>query len=256
MTRPFHYELPHGLAGAVDALEAPPSAAEAQHAQQRLLVRLGAARTSRAAPMRWWATAAASVLAMVVVAVPLLSHQGGAFAKVQAHFRDFSTLSMEVEQRFDGGVLQASSMLVDQQGVLRTDVGDALSVIVDPVRGRVLMLQHGPRAAVSFPLELAGQPPDDGLGWLEEIRDFKGKARRLEETRVLDGEVAHGWALEAEGIPMVLWVDGAGLPLALETEGAGGLSVHYRFAFDVEIPPGYLSSDVPEGYQLVEPDDH
>lgn len=256
MNSRFHNELPQGLAAAVDALGAPPLAAQEQGAQQRLLGRLRAARAPRAAPIRWWATAAASVLVVVLAAVPLLSDRGSAFANVQAHFRDFQTLSMQVEQRAGGEVLQTSRMVVDQQGRLRTDVGDMLSVIVDPVRERVLMLQHGPRAAVSFPIDVADQPKDAELDWLEEIRDFKGQARRLEETRVVDGQVAHGWALEAGGIPMVLWVNEEDLPLSLETAGGEGLSVSYRFAFDEAIPAGYLSSDIPEGYQLVERDGH
>lgn len=257
MSRRFHNELPQGLAAAVDALGAPPQAAQEQGAQQRLLARLRAAGAPRAAPIRWWATAAASVLAMVVVAaVPLLSDRGSAFANVQAHFRNFDTLSMQVEQRSDGQVQQTSRMVVDQQGRLRTDVGDMISVIVDPVRGRVLMLQHGPRAAVAFPIEVADQSQDPELDWLEELRDFQGQAQRLEETRVVDGQVAHGWALEAGGIPMVLWVNGEDLPLALETDGGGGLSISYRFAFDVALPTGYLSSDIPKGYELAERDGH
>lgn len=257
MTRTFQYELPQGLAAAVDALQAPPPAADEQRARQRLLAKLSGTRTAtRRAPIGWWATAAASVLAMVLVAVPLLSGQGRAFADVQAHFRDFRTLSMRVEQQVDGRVLQTSHMVVNQQGVLRTDVGDMLSVIVDPVHERVLMLQHGPRAAMSFPLDLADSPPGDELGWLEDVRDFKGEARRLDETRVLDGQVAHGWALEAGGVPMVLWVDEDGLPLAMESEGGDGLSLQYRFDFDVALPADYLSSEVPAGYTLAEPDPH
>lgn len=257
MSPRFHNELPQDLAAAVDALGAPPKAAQEQGAQQRLLARLRDAKAPRVAPVRWWATAAAGVLAMVVLAaVPMLSDRGSAFANVQAHFRNFETLSMHVEQRAGGRVLQTSRMLVDQQGRMRTDVGDMLSVIVDPVRGRVLMLQHGPRAAMSFPIDVAEQPQDAELDWLEEIRDFQGQARRLEETRVVDGQVAHGWALEAGGMPMVLWVNEEDLPLVLETEGGDGLSVSYRFDFDVAIPTGYLSSDIPNGYQMVERDGH
>lgn len=255
MTRTSRFDLPRGLDDAVRAVDVPPPAAVEQRAQQRLLARLRDARApTRATPVRWWSAAAASVLATVLVAVPLFSDQGTAFAEVQAHFRDFDTLSMRVEQRFGGRLVQASRMVVDRQGVLRTDVGSTLSVIVDPVRGRVLTLQHGPRVAMASPIGVAGSRGDASLRWLEEIRDFRGEARQLEETRMMAGQRARGWTLAPGGIPLVLWVDDAGLPLAMETTGAGGLAISYRFAFDVPVPPGYLSSAVPAGYAVAEPD--
>src|SRR5690606_40817037 len=112
------------------------------------------------------------------------------------------------------------------------------------------------KAAMSFPIEAGDAPAEDELGWLDQLREFQGEARQLEATRVMDGKVAHGWALDVEGTPIVLWVDGSDLPLAMETGGEGGLSIHYRFAFDVDLPPGYLSSEIPEGYQPVERDPH
>jgi hypothetical protein len=256
MNSRFRHELPPALAATVDAIDAPSPASATQLAQQRLLARMRGARSrSRALPMRWWATASAAVLAVVMVAIPLLMDQGRAFAAVQAHFRDFSTLSVRVEQRIDGRLLQVSRMVVDDRGVLRTDVGDELSVIVNPVRGRVLMLQHGPRSALSLPLERSGAGPGAALEWLEQIRDFKGRARPLENARTIDGRAAHGWALEVGGGPLVLWADRNGLPLAMQSGGPGGLEIHYRFEFDVAVPPGHLSSDLPKGYRLVESDE-
>ena len=145
-------------------------------------------------------------------------------------------------------------MVVDQQGTMRTDVGDMLSIVVDPANERVLMLQHGPRAAITFPIRPDDEPADGDIDWLAEVRDFKGEAVRLDTPRIVDGRQAQGWALEVDGMSLVLWVDDQGLPLAMDVGGDAGLSVHYRFDFDVDLPPGYLSSEVPDGYALVERD--
>ena len=153
-----------------------------------------------------------------------------------------------------GRVVQVSRMVVDDRGVLRTDVGDQLSVVVDPVRGRLLMLQHGPRQAVSMPLQQADRRPGASLDWLAGIRDFKGRARKLERTREIDGHVANGWVLDVAGNRLVLWADRQGVPLALETGAAGGMEIHYAFEFDAALEPGFLSSDIPPGYRIAAED--
>ena len=256
MSKRFRDELDPTTADSLEAIDAPPPPGAAQVAQQRLLDRMqGTARPTRPARVGWLAVATTAVLAMVVVALPMLLDQGRAFAAVQAHFRDFTTLSMHVEQRVGGRVVQTSRMVVDDRGVLRTDVGDQLSVVVDPVRGRLLMLQHGPRQAVSMPLQQATSRPGASLDWLAGIRDFKGRARKLEDTRVIDGRTANGWVLDVAGSRLVLWADRQGVPLALETGAAGGLEIHYAFEFDTELEPGYLSSDIPRGYRIVAGDE-
>lgn len=251
----FRDELSRKLATLLEATDAAPPPGATEAAQQRLLVRVQGTR-SRTSPVqaRWLAAASATVLAVIVVAFPLLIDQGAAFADVQRHFRDFRTLSVQVEQRHGGRVNQRSRTVVDARGVLRTDVGSELSVVVDPVRGRVLTLLHGPRHAMTMPLEQATGGPDMALEWLSQIRDFKGQAQRLEHTRTIDGRTAHGWALDVSGTRLVLWADRDGLPLAMETGDPNGLEIHYRFRFDVPLAPEYLSSDVPAGYQLAEED--
>ncbi|GHA86414.1 hypothetical protein [Cognatilysobacter bugurensis] len=251
----FRHELSRRLVAWVDASDAAPPLGATEAAQQRLLARVHSAR-SRPGPVRahWLAAASAAVLAIVVLALPLWTEQGTAFADVQAHLRDFRTLSMQVEQRHGDRVIQRSRTVVDARGVLRTDVGAELSVVVDPVRGRVLTLQHGPKHAMTMPLEQAAGGPDAALKWLAQIRNFKGQAQRLDSTRTIDGRVAHGWALDISGNRMVLWADRDGLPLAMENGGPGGLEIRYRFRFNVPLARGYLSSDVPGGYRLVDED--
>lgn len=255
MSTRFRNELDSGTAASLEAIDSPLPSGAAQAAQRRLLDRMqGAARPTRLARVGWLAAASTAVIAMVVVALPMLFDQGRAFAAVQAHFREFTTLSMHVEQRMGDRVVQTSRMVVDDRGVLRTDVGDQLSVVVDPVRGRLLMLQHGPRQAVSMPLRQTGSRRDASLDWLAGIRDFKGQARKLEQTRVIDGRTANGWVLDVAGNRMVLWADRQGVPLALETRAAGGLEIRYAFEFDVALEAGYLSSDVPPGYRIAAED--
>lgn len=247
-------------AAAMASATPPPAALE--RAQQRLMRRLQARPGSARRPVgtRWMAAATAAVLALVaVMAVPLLPDGGAAFAAVQDHFRDFRTLSMRVEQRVGGRTLQTSHMVVNGDGVLRTDVGEQLSVIVDPVRGRLLTLLHGPRRAMAMPLDQAAASPDAALDWLEQIRQFQGRAERLPGTRSIDGREARGWSLEAEGTRLLLWADATGLPLAMDMAGGGGdaeggLQLHYRFGFDAPVPAGHLSSEVPPGYTVAAPD--
>lgn len=251
-------ELPHSLSAWIDAIDVAPPADATARAQQRLLARLHGAPNNRTAPLatRWLAaTASAAVIAIAIIAAPLLGDRGSAFAQVQQHLRDFTTLSMRMEQRFGGRVIQQSRTVVDARGLMRTDVGDQISVILDTTQGRMLVLQHGPRQAMSVPIEQADGDPDEALDWLAEIRDFQGKADLLEETRTIDGRSARGWALEVEGTPVVLWADHDGLPLAMEAGGTGGLEIRYRFRFDLPIEPGYLSTAVPAGYQLVGEDE-
>lgn len=253
MNARFRHELPRPVAACVDAADAAPPPEAVDAAQQRLRARL-----ERATPARriarsrapWLAAATAAVLAIVVIGTPLLTQQSNAFARVQAHLRDFRTLSMQVEQRYRGRVVQDSHMVVDARGVVRTDVGKDLSVIVDPVRGRLLILQHDAREAVLMPLEQAPKDPAAALDWIAEIRDFQGQAQPLKQTRTIDGRVAHGWALDVAGQRLVLWADNTGLPLAMEGGGGNGLEIRYRFAFDVPLAAGYLSSDVPAGYTV------
>jgi hypothetical protein len=256
----------------VDATEHDPAVdTAADAAQVRLLAQMQRARhqnarlqharkptrtLSFAASRGGWAVAASLMIALAIgIGVPMLSGNGDAFAAVQARFRDFETLSMTITQRFGSRATQTSRTVVDARGVLRTDVGDQLSVIVDAPRGRVMTLLHEPRQAMIAPIPKATAAQDGALSWLEELRAFKGDATRLKETRVIDGRTAHGWLLTLPGGTMTLWADDNGLPLAMQQTGGGELEIDYRFVFDQPIPAGYLSSDPPAGYTPVAPDE-
>ncbi len=263
MNRRFDHELSEPLAASIRSTDAVPDDA-VDDAQARLLARMQAApdRPARAGVRTWWMAAAATLaLAVLVVATsPLLPGNGDAFAAVQARFRDFDTLAMTIVQRFDGQPLQTSRTVIDARGVLRTDVGDELSIIVDPVRGRLLTLLHGSREAMLAPIPKRDDPSaqpaqDDALSWLETLRTFKGEATPLAGTRIIDGRHARGWRLSVQGTTMELWADADGLPLAMRQLGGGGLEIDYRFEFDRPIPRGYLRSDPPAGYTQVRPDD-
>lgn len=256
MTQRHEEELSATLAAHVRSTDAVPEDA-IDGAQARLTTRLQQKRKPARAPARaWWAVTATAVLAIAaIIAMPMLSGGGDAFAAVQAHFRHFDTLSMTITQRYNDKPLQTSHTIVDARGVVRTDVGDQLSVIVDAPRGRVLTLLHTPRQAMVATIPKNKPAADDALSWLDDVRNFKGQATPLPDTRIIDGRTAHGWTLQVSGATMELWADAEGLPLAMRQLGGGGLEIDYRFEFDRPIAPGRLSSDVPAGYTPMAPDE-
>lgn len=255
MNQRFDHELSAPLAQRVREADAVPTDA-VERAQQRLTQRLRSqARPRRRQAPRWFAASAvAALLVVVVMSVPMLSGGGDAFAAVQDHLRRFVHLEMNVTQRAQGQVIQTSRTLVDAHGVLRTDVGDQLSIIVDPPRGRVLTLLHAPRQAMLTALPKGKIAPQDTLQWLDALRDFKGKATPLKQTRTIDGRRAQGWSLRLHGVDMEIWADSSGLPLAMRQHGGAGLEIDYRFTLDGPVASGRLSSDPPAGYARVEPD--
>ncbi len=262
MTHRHEDELSATLASHVRSTEAVPDEG-INRAQAQLTARMQQARRPARAPARaWWAVTATAVLAIaVIIAGPMFSGGSDAFAAVQARFQHFTTLSMTITQRYGGKPLQTSHTIVDARGVVRTDVGAVrtdvgaqLSVIVDAPRGRVLTLLHARRQAMIATIPENKPAADDALSWLEDLRNFKGKATPLPNTRIIDGRTARGWTLQAGGTTMELWADADGLPLEMR-QGGGGLEIDYRFEFDRPIPPGLLSSDVPAGYTPVAPDE-
>ncbi|MBP6596241.1 MAG: hypothetical protein KA196_01885 [Arenimonas sp.] len=255
MNRPFQNELPRALAEAVAALpEAPDAAVDA--AQLRLTARLARAAPAKGPLARRWLAVAASAAAalVLVVALPLVSGRSDAFAAAQQHLRSFQRLAMDVTQRYNGDIVQTSRTVVDAKGVLRTDVGTQLSVIVDPPKGRVLTLLHEPREAMLVAFAPAPGAPADPLQWLQDVRDFQGQATALAETRIIDGQAARGWRLDVRGNAMELWTDRDGLPLSLRMQAGAGLQIDYRFEFEPDVPEGVLSSAIPAGYTQVTPD--
>ena len=187
-------------------------------------------------------------MAVVALAIglPLLSGQGDAFAAVQAHFRQFRTLQMDVVQRHGGEVRMTSRTSVNDAGATRTDIGESLSVIVDPRRGRVLTLLHAERQAVVATITPQAATGSD-LAWLDKLRRFTGKATPLAEARSIGGQPARGWLVDLGGDVAELWADADGLPLEMRTRG-GGLQIDYRFVFDAELAPSLFDVAVPAGY--------
>ncbi|QWF16332.1 hypothetical protein [Lysobacter capsici] len=255
MNQRFDHELSAPLAQRVRDADAVPADA-VEGAQQRLTQRLRSqARPRRVQAPRWLAASAlAALLVVAVMSVPMLSGGGDAFAAVQDRLRHFAHLEMQVTQRMQGRVIQTSRTLVDAHGVLRTDVGDQLSIIVDPQRGRLLSLLHDSRQASLTMLAKAEASPQSTLRWLDDLRNFKGDATRLPNTRMIDGRPAQGWSLRVRGMDMEIWADPDGLPLAMRQKNGAGLEIDYRFTVDGPVAPGRLSSDPPPGYTLVDAD--
>ena len=233
MNTPFDHELSGMLAAAVrDSDDAPEAAVQA--AQVRLQVRMAQARPAR----RPWLgrglalVATASLVVLAFFLSPLLPGGGNAFAATLERFRHFNSLDMTVVQRMNGQVIQTSQIRVDQAGRSRTDVGDQLSVIVDPARGRVLTLLHEPREALLSVIPVSQAASGQGLGWLEALRQFKGKATPIAGSKIIQSQVAQGWTLDAGGQKIQLWASAQGLPLAMAMGGASGMTIEYMFAFD------------------------
>ncbi len=260
MNKPLNHEqhdqaLSPALQALVHSVPAAPEAA-VEHAQQRLLARVLARAPSRPNRARRWlavlATSAAAV--MVLALLPLFSGRGDAFAAIQQRLRSFNTLVMHVSQRHQGAVIQTSTIRTNAQGVVRTDVGSEISIIVDPQRGRVLTLLHEQKHAMlnKIPINIPASASDDALSWLAEIRDFKGKAKPLPDSRMIAGHAARGWALTVHGMQMELWADSDGWPLTMRMAGKVDMAIEYRFEFDQVLAPALMSSDLPAGYEWME----
>lgn len=274
MNRESHVEsdttLPASLQAHVNAVAAhAPPAHATEGAQIHLERALRERNTPRAAHTprraRWLAFAATACAALALILVPfLVSDRGGlAFAEVQRHFQDFRTLSMTIEQDgLAGTVVPVIHVVLDDAGNVRTDVGEGLSVVVNAGEGQVLMLMHDGRSAMRFPIDAVPmEPAREALSWLDELRDFKGLATPIAETRVINGETAQGWALDIGGARIELWARSDGLPLTMSigqgrstgsgADGASDISVmdlRMNFDFDAPIDPAELSTEIPPGY--------
>jgi hypothetical protein len=270
MNREHESTLPASLQAHVNALS---SAAPDSHAIEGAQIRLerslrepGARRApDKPRRARWVAFAATACAALALILVPfVVSDRGGlAFAEVQRHFENFRTLSMSIEQGgVAGTVVPHINVVLDDAGNVRTDVGQELSVVVNAVEGRVLMLMHDGKSAMRFPIDAVPmEPASEALSWLDELREFKGLATPIAETRVIDGEIAQGWSLDIGGARIELWARSDGMPLTMSIgqgrrTGSSGEGVGYinmmdlrmNFDFDAPIDPAALSTEIPAGY--------
>jgi hypothetical protein len=235
-----------------------PSAEIVDAAQRRLDAAI--ARTSAVArPARrvggWLAAAtSAAVVALAMLWLPLNPSAAQAFAQVQQHFRDFRTMRFDIEQRMNGKVMMKSRVSVTRDGNVRTDVGNDISVIVNSAERRVMTLMHPARVAMETPLR-APATSDDALGWLEDIRNFQGKAKQLSHTRVIDGHKAYGWELPIGGGSIVLWATDDGQPLEMIMGGSTPVQLDFHFEFEPQLPADWFSTAVPAGYSRAEAED-
>lgn len=126
--------------------------------------------------------------------------------------------------------------------------------MLDPAQGRGVSLLHGNRVAAPFAFA-PGSTNRDELDWLDELRDFAGRAERLPATRQIDGRTAYGFALTLAGQRTELWADADGLPLEMRIDGAGSLQLSFDFAFDTAVDPARLSLEPPAGYTVVAGED-
>jgi len=232
------------------------SGAEVQDAQRKLdAVIANAPRRPAKRRVTGWLAATASAFATIAALVwlPLASTPALAFADVQKHFKEFDTLRFEFEQRMDGQVLVKGRVSLLANGAVRTEVGDDVVVIVNPVERRVLTLIESGRIAMVTPLE--GTPTkDDSMKWLEEVRDFQGAAVALPEERLIRGQRAQGWRLATAQGEIVLWANEAGLPLEMQIDQGVKIDMDFRFEMNVPMAKEVFSTEVPAGYELQSPD--
>lgn len=239
----------------VQALKAHSPSADVSDAAQTHLESLldRRARTSiRRLRYGWMGAACAGLAVLALLLVPLLgTHEGSAFAAVQKHLRDFTTLSMTITQRANGINLPTIHVLTDRKGNTRTDIGSATSVIVNVDNGTVLTLLHASHKALRFPVGSHRDSDEPkALGWLDSIRQFQGKAERLSESRVIDGRQTHGWSLRTNGMHIVLWADDDGIPHAVDIGGSMNMKQHMTLEMDMPIDTARLSTQLPPGYTL------
>jgi hypothetical protein len=140
-----------------------------------------------------------------------------------------------------------------RDGNSRTDVGD-ISVIVNATERRVMTLMHSGRIAMEVPYG-APAKQDDGLRWLDDIREFQGEARALPNTRWIRGSRAHGWELATAGGPLVLWATEEGLPLEMTMGGSETFKLDFHFDFNLPLDAKLFSTEIPAGYSRGEPED-
>jgi hypothetical protein len=233
----------------LSALDAAPSETAVETAQRKLDARV--ATVNRAvARRRWigWVAATASACLVLVLAM-LPASRGIAFATVQKHLVDFNTLTLLIDQQSQGMTLPGIRVRMNHQGDVRTDVGDASSTIVSPHNHRMLTLLHDSHMAMPLPLDASVHvSPGDNLAWLDAIRRFQGHATPLGGTKLIDGHRVTGWALDTEGMRIVLWADSDGLPRAAEINDGQLLKQHMQVTVDAPIDTAVFSTAVPTGY--------
>jgi hypothetical protein len=249
--------LSAGLNAHLSALDTGLTSELQDAAQRRLEQRLSRARPA-AAGRRWigWVTATAATCLVVLALVMMPTRGGVAFATAQQHLRDFSTLTLTIDQRAQGMDLPGIRVRMNRLGDVRTDLGDATSIVVSARQHAMLTLLHGPHKAIRMPLDGAATgKPADNMAWLDAIRRFQGQARPLPGSRMIDGRRTTGWAMDTEGMHIELWADADGLPRAIDINNGQTLSQRFHVAVDAPIDATVFSTAVPAGYKVPDGDD-
>jgi hypothetical protein len=233
--------------------------AAVEDAQRKLeaLIATKSPRPRRAVRAGGWLVAAtsAAVVALVVLMLPLAPTPALGFSAVQKQLRDFRTLSFNIEQRVNGQDMLRTHVAMTNEGNVRTEVGDEITVIVNSAEKRVLLLMKSARVAIVKPL-LSPVEQDDQLAWLKEIREFQGVATRLPESRIIDGQKAYGWQLSTDGMELVVWATEEGVPLQMSMNPGGAqMELVFHFQMDLPLSPAMFSTQVPAGYSLGKPED-
>ncbi|MGH6714861.1 MAG: hypothetical protein ACRER1_01320 [Gammaproteobacteria bacterium] len=259
------YDLSAALDAHVQALSAQSPDADALDAAQRRLDHALAeeqAKTKKTAQRRripaklTMACAGVAALALLGFLLPtLFVNQGVAFAAVQNHLRDFKTLTMTITQRSHGMDMPTIRVWADRKGNAHTDIGDSTTVIVNAGTGTLLVLLHQSHRAMRMPIGAHKAPEEtQALSWLKSVRQFQGRAKRLPETRTIDGKTTHGWSLQTAGMHIVLWADNDGVPLAVNVNNGKTLTQRIQVNLDAPIKAERFSTQVPPGYTLAKKD--
>ena len=248
----------HPLERYVDAVRCDqPAASESDDAQRRLMARIDRARTDKRSPAVAWGWATAAVLALLVVPVLVMmpgSNGAVAFAEVQSYFTDFRTMKARMTTQMNGNTVLAMDIVVDGQGRVRVDSVDDFSLIIDPNQGRMLQLFHRHQRALRVPIEGGDRTASDpALDWLEQIREYQGQARLLDETRTVLGVEVFGFRLTDHAVDMTLWATEQGHPMLLEMQTgpeAAVATTRIEFSFDQPVDTDLFSLAVPASYEL------
>ena len=234
-----------------------PAASESDHAQRRLMARIDQARDDKRSPVAVWGWATAAVLAILVVPVLVMmpgSNGGVAFAEVQSYFTDFRTMTARMTTKMNGNTVLAMDIVVDDQDRVRVDSGDDFSLIIDPHRGMMLQLFHRHQRALRVPIDGDDATASDpALDWLEQIREYQGQARLLDETRTVEGVEVSGFRLTDHAVDMTLWATGQGRPVLLEMHTGPEAAVsttRIEFSFDQPVDADRFSLTVPTSYEV------
>jgi hypothetical protein len=189
---------------------------------------------------------AASVALMLVFAGSLFipGNSGTAFAQAQQWLESFRTLRAETTV-VAGDAVSSVVAWLDASGDTRVESLGS-TTIIKPDEGMIYMLRaDGGYFAQRITSErIVGSATE----FLDNIREFRGDADLLTETRIVDGISAVGYALQVEGATNVLWIDPAdGRPLLVEAQMPGGQTMRTVLTFDLPLPEDAF--DIPDGVQ-------